>query len=351
MSLKRTFAFSMAALAALTVFCGCSFGPTNASVESAAPPPLQFVGEWGSRGNGPGQLDQPASIATDMRSNVYIADAGSGFIEKFQPGGTPLLAFQDPLLKHPQEIAIDRGGAIYVSDPVRQSVFVFMPEGTRYRVIRMAGRGNAENELDVAVDDAGSMSVLDVNAAKLYDFNSRFRLAHVWKPGMGVATGPGRPTSVTSGPLNAIFVGGLGANSLLRFVDGSFTSQVALGPEPQPDAHASGSSDPHSATPNPVPNAVPNAAPNPVPDPLSDPPSNRIGNQFAISSNYIFLVDADGKTLHVWTIDGKPKGDFDLSGQLGEDRRAAPPIAVTPANDLLVLDTQKPRVYRYRINF
>src|SRR6185437_8640330 len=189
--------------------------------------------------------------------------------------------------------------------------------------------------LDVAVDDAGSMSVLDVNAAKLYDFNSRFRLAHVWKPGMGVATGPGRPTSVTSGPLNAIFVGGLGANSLLRFVDGSFTSQVALGPEPQPDAHASGSSDPHSATPNPV----------------SDPPSNRVGNQFAISSNYIFLVDADGKTLHVWTIDGKPKGDFDLSGQLGEDRRAAPPIAVTPANDLLVLDTQKPRVYRYRLNF
>lgn len=331
MSLKRTFAVPMAALAILTIFCGCSLGPTNASVESAAPPPLQFMGEWGSRGNGPGQLDQPTSIATDMRSNVYIADAGSGFIEKFQPGGTPLLAFQDPLLKHPQEIAIDRGGAIYVSDPVRQSVFVFLPEGPRYCVLRMAGRGNAENTLDVAVDDAGSVSVLDVNAAKLYDFNSRFRLAHVWKPGVGVPAGSGRPTSVTSGPLNAIFVGGLGANSLLRFVNGSFTSQVMLGAEPQPEPRANASSDPHSAAP--------------------DPPSNRIGNQFAISSNYIFLVDADGKTLHVWTIDGKPKGDFDLSGQLGEDRRAAPPIAVTPANDLLVLDTQKARVYRYHLNF
>ncbi|HKV48158.1 MAG TPA: hypothetical protein VJN69_08710 [Candidatus Acidoferrales bacterium] len=339
MSSKRILAVPMAALAALIIFSGCSFSPTNASVESAAPPPLQFVGEWGSKGNGPGQLDQPASIATDMRSNVYIADAGSGFIEKFQPGGTPLLAFQDPALKHPQEIAIDRGGAIYVSDPVRQSVFVFLPEGPRYRVLRMAGRGNAENTLDVAVDDAGSVSVLDVNAAKLYDFNSRFRLAHVWKPGMDIAAGPGRPTSVTSGPLNAIFVGGLGANSLLRFVNGSFTSQVTLAAERQPDAHASGSSDPRSA------------APDATPHPPIDALSNRIGSQFAISSNYIFLVDPDGKTLHVWTIDGKPKGDFDLSGQLGEDRRAAPPIAVTPANDLLVLDAQKARVYRYRINF
>ena len=324
MSSKRTFAFSMIALAAVTIFSGCSFTPTDASVELAAPPPLQFVGEWGSRGNGPGQLDQPTSIATDMRSNVYIADGGSGFINKFQPGGTPLLAFQDPLLKHPQEIAIDRGGAIYVSDPVRKSVFVFMPEGTRYRVIRVAGRGSEENTLDVAVDDAGSVSVLDVNAARLYDFNSRFRLAHVWKPGIGVATGPGQPTSVTSGPLNAIFVGGVGPNSLLRFVDGSFTSQVTLDAVSRPDPRLSGS---------------------------SDPPPDRIGKQFAVSSNYIFLVDPGGKTLHVWTIDGKPKGDFDLSGQLGEDRHAAPPIAVTPANDLIVLDTQKARVYRYHLNF
>lgn len=332
MSLKRTFAFSMAALAALTVFCGCSFGPTNASVESAAPPPLQFVGEWGSRGNGPGQLDQPASIATDTRGNVYIADAGSGFISKFQPTGTPLLSFQDPRMKHPQQIAIDRGGAIYVSDPVRQSVFVFMPEGTRYREIRVAGRRNAENTLDVAVDDAGSVDILDVDAAKLYDFNPRFRLAHLWKPGTNGASEPGRPTSVTSGPLNAIFVGGMRANSLLRFVNGTFTSQITLGAEAQADP-------PPSATPDPPSNAA------------SGPLSDRIGNQFAISSDYIFLVDPNGSTLHVWTIDGKPKGNFDLSGQLGEDRRAAPPIAVTPANDLLVLDTQKARVYRYHLNF
>lgn len=321
----------MAASVALALFCGCSLAPTKASVQSATPP-LQFMSEWGAKGNGPGQLDQPTGIATDTRSNVYIADMGSQFIHKFQPGGTPLLSFQYPGLKHPQEIAVDRGGAIYVSDPVRASVFVFMPEGTRYRELHLPARSNQENTLDVAVDDAGSIDVLDTDASRLYVFNSRFRLEHIWRQGMGSFDGPGRPTSVTSGPLNAIFVGGLSANSLLRFVNGNFASQIALSAEPQPDPPSAASSNRLSAT-------------------TSDPPPNRIGNEFAISSSYIFLVDPDGKTLHVWTIEGQPKGDFDLSGQLGEDRRAAPPIAVTPANDLLVLDSQKSRVYRYHLNF
>jgi hypothetical protein len=311
------------ACATLFVFSGCSFGPTNASVQSAAPPPLQYMGDWGIKGTDPGQLDQPNSIATDMRGNVYIADPGSQFIDKFQPSGTPLLSFQEPRLKHPQEIAVDRGGAIYVSDPVRASVFVFLPDGSRYREIRIPGRGNEENTLDVAVDDAGSLDILDVDSSKLYDFNARFRLAHMWKPGMGGPDGPGRPTSVVSGPSDSIFVGGLSSDSLLRFYDGKFAAQLSLVAGTQ----AGGS---------------PNATP--------DPPSNRIGSQFAVSANYILLVDPDGKTLHVWTLDGKPKAALDLSGQLGEDRRAAPPIAVTPTNDLLVLDTQKARVYRYHLN-
>lgn len=314
--------FAMAfACAALLAFSGCSFGPTNASVQSAAPPPLQFMGEWGTKGTDPGQLDQPASIATDMRGNVYIADPGSQFIDKFQPGGTPLLSFQQPGLKHPQEIAVDRGGAIYVSDPVRASVFVFLPDGSRYREIRIPGRGNEENTLDVAVDDAGSLDILDVNSAKLYDFSPRFRLEHVWKPGMGGPNGPGRPTSVVSGPSDSIFVGGLSSDSLLRFYDGKFAAQLNLAAGAQADSP--------SATP--------------------EPPSNRIGDQFAVSANYIFLVDPDGKTLHVWTLDGKPKAVLDLSAQL-DDRHSAPPIAVTPMNDLLVLDTQRARVYHYHLN-
>jgi hypothetical protein len=305
------------ALAAITLLAGCTFGPTRASVQTPAGPPLQFMGEWGVKGNDPGQLDQPDSIATDVRGNVYIADPGSQFIDKFQPSGTPLLSFQDERLKHPQSIAVDRGGAIYVTDPVRGSVFVFLPDGSRYREIRVQTRPNEENTLAVAVADDGSMTVLDVNASKVFDFSPSFRLVRVWKPGVGAPNGPGRPRAVVAGPSDDIFVGGITPNSLLRFDDGKFTSQLNLAGDPASSAV---------------------------------PASDRIGDQFAVSSNYIFLADPNGKTIHVWTLNGAPKADLDLAPQLGEDERAAPPIAVSPMGDLLVLDSKQARVLHYHLN-
>lgn len=306
-------ALTVVALASCIII-GCSLGPTHAAAAQPAPPPLQFLAGWGVKGTDPGQLDQPSSIATDLRGNVYIADPGSQFVDKFQPGGTPLLSFQYPRLKDPQSIAVDRGGAIYVSDPVRCSVFIFLPDGTLYREIRLVSRPNDENTLDVAVDDDGSMSVLDVNAAKVFGFSPRFRLEHVWKPTPAAANGAGRPRSITAGPADTVLVAGIAANSLLKLDEGKIISEITL----------SGDS---SSSPQ------------------------RIGDQYAVSANYIFLADPDGKTVHVWTLNGTPKADLDISEQLGEEQRAAPPIAVSPMNDLLVLDTLHARVFRYRINF
>jgi hypothetical protein len=62
-------------------------------------------------------------------------------------------------------------------------------------------------------------------------------------------------------------------------------------------------------------------------------------------------MDADGRMLHVWTMDGRPKLDMDLAPDLGQASRAAPPLAVSPRGELLVLDESAARVLRYRINF
>jgi hypothetical protein len=102
---------------------------------------------------------------------------------------------------------------------------------------------------------------------------------------------------------------------LLRFDDGKLTSQIQL-----------------------------------AMNPAVDPPSDRPGDQFAMSSNYIFQADANGRMVHVWSMDGTPKADLDLSPQLGDDQRTAPPIAVTPMGDLLVLDPHQSRVLRYHLN-
>jgi hypothetical protein len=308
------------------LFSGCALGPTSASVQQPAGPALQYMGSWGVKGDDPGQLDLPSSIATDARGHVYIANAGSQYIDKFEPQGTPLLSFQDDRLKHPQSIAVDRGGAIYVTDPVRCSVFVFLPDGSRYRELRLAARPNAENTLDIAVSDDGEFSVLDVSAAKVFDFSPALRLMRSWKPGTGISVGSGRPLSIMAGPADTILVGGFAANSLLRYDDGKFTSQMTLGA-------AVGGDGLQAATVG-----------------SAEMPASHDADSFAVSDKYIFRGDADGRTVHVWALDGKPKTDLDLSKELGDAQRGPLSIAISPTGDLLVLDARNVRVLRYHLN-
>jgi hypothetical protein len=294
-----------AALAAIPALAGCL---GRVSAQKAQLPPLQYLGAWGVHGTDPGQLDQPTSIATDTQGNVYIADAGSQYVDKFSRQGTPMLAFQDDRLKHPQSIAVDRGGAIYVSDPVRGSVFIFFPDGDRYREIRLKTKANSENTLDVTVADDGSMSVLDVNAAKVFDFTPGFRLERTWQP---TANSSGRPRSIVAGQADTLFIGGNGSNVIQRYLQGKLAAEIGG---------------------------------------QTAPPGVKIGDQFAVANNYIFVTEADGRTLHVWTADGTPKLVVDLTPELGQGNHTAPPIAFSPVGELFIMDAPQARVLRYRVN-
>ena len=306
-SRPQALALAAAVLAALPWSAGCT---RQAQAQKQPLPPLQYLGAWGVRGNDPGQLNLPASIATDSQGHVYIADSGSQYVDKFGRDGTPMLAFQDDRLKHPQSIAVDRGGAIYVSDPVRGSVFVFFPDGDRYREIRLKTRGNAENALDVAVADDGSMSVLDVNAAKVFDFTPGFRLARTWQPTASSAGG-GRARSIVAGQADVLYIAGNLSNAVQRYMQGKLAGEIGA------SALATG---------------------------------ERVGEQFAVLNNYIFVIGADGRQLHVWTADGSPKVVVDLTPELGTVSRLAPPIAVSPLGELFLVDAPQARVLRYRIN-
>ena len=115
---------------------GCSRDIAQTSAKSQLPP-VEYLRAWGVKGDAPGQLKDPTGIATDSFGDVYIADPGNQFVEKFDSKGKALLSFQEGALKHPQSIALDSGGGIYVTDPVRNSMFVFFPEGDRYRELRL----------------------------------------------------------------------------------------------------------------------------------------------------------------------------------------------------------------------
>lgn len=305
---------TLAVLAAMCLFAavwwleGCSQGSTRAQSES---PPLAYIGSWGVRGDGPGQLDDPACIATDSVGNVYIADGGSHFVSKFDPGGTPLLSYQDEKLKQPQSIAVDAGGAIYVTDSSRQSAFVYFPNGDRYHQLRLSVRPGREDTLSIAVDDDGMIYILDDGAGRVFNYTPRFRLLRTWQPAANALDGKARAESLAAGPDGYLYLADPGGNRILRFTrEGRFVDAVKAS---------------------------------------ADGTERRLSGQFAASRKYLFVMDADGRLLHVWSADGRPQMDLDLAPELGQGHRPAPALAVSPRQELLVLDAPGARVLRYRI--
>ena len=302
----------LAAVAVLSLYgiVGCSRTATQAQSQRPIAPAISYIGSWGMRGDGPGQLDQPVSIATDRVGDVYIPDAGSYFVHKFDWRGTPLLSFQDPLLRNPQSIAIDSGGAVYVTDSHRGSAFIFLPGGERYRELRLSTRPKPDDELGVAVGDDGVVHVSDPDKARIFTYNSHFRLARSWSPVASSPNGKVGAGSIAVGPDGYLYMVDPEENRVLRFTeDGHFAGEFNGGA------------------------------------------NRRLSDRFAVTRGFIFAMDADGRKLHVWSTDGQPKVDVDLAPELGQANRSAPPIAVSSRKELLVLDAPQARVLRYQINF
>jgi hypothetical protein len=291
---------------------GCSQATSEPILQTAAAPTLHFIGQWGAPGNGPGQLQQPSGIATNSLGDVFIVDGGSAFISKFAPEGKPLLSFQEDGLNHPQAIAVDRGGALYVTDPVRNSVFIFMPNGDHYRELRLRTRPAAGNTLSAAVGDDGLIHVLDQHAGKVFTYTPRLRLVQSWEP-RETLPGTQHFGPLVKGPDNYLYLGTPSGGIMKLTREGHLVSEIT----------ATNS----SVTWNP-------------------------GAGFAVWSNCVFVMDTNGRMLHVaGTADGAAKLDVDLAPELGQGSRKPPALAVSPHGELLVLDAPESRVLRYRITF
>jgi hypothetical protein len=302
---------SVSVLALACFLVSCSRSETRAEASKPALPSIAYIGAWGMRGDGPGQLDGPTCIATDAVGKAYIADAGSSFIHKFDTDGTPLLSFQDLSLKQPQSIAVDSGGAIYVADPGSASAVVYFPNGDRYRRLGLKARPNSENILSIAVDDEGLIHILDIDAGLISTYTSRFRLMRSWQPAANVPNMKVRPRAVATGPDGSLYIADPEGNRIVRFTSGGNFLGIAV----------EGGAD------------------------------RRVSDEFAVSGTGIFAMDADGRMLHVWALDGRSQLDVDLAPELGQAKRSAPALAISPRKELLVLDAPEARVLRYRIDF
>jgi DNA-binding beta-propeller fold protein YncE len=265
---------------------------------------MEFLGEWGIRGDGPGKLQTPCGIATDVYGSVYIADSQSAYIQKFSRTGEPLQAFQEPLLKNPCYLALDSGGAIYISDLGRNLLVITFPDGRRYRAISGRIKSKPDSPATLAVDGAGNILVADFDGDSVRKFNPRGKLTLTWgkygdAPGQFKRSGP-----IAVSRNGEIFVGDFGNKRIQVFsLNGEWLRSWPL----SGDAPLEG---------------------------------------LAASTEHVF--GSRGGKLETWTTDGRQVHVEDLGSRF--PRMVGISLAYSEQKELFALLHGQARILRYRVN-
>lgn len=299
--------------ALFAISCG---KPADPAPKPPQPPPFEFLGAWGEKGDGPGKLNEPVAFAADSLGNVLFADPRAKFVHKFEPDGTPLLSFMDSRVSHAAGIAVDRGAAIYIADPQRGNILIFFPDGTFLRAMHIARQPHFSGPLGISVDDQGNLYVPEPAASRVVKFDDRGRVASFWKMPKAAPKKPALPDdppfAVAAAQDGSVFVAYAKTGRIEKYLsDGSWvTSWVATG----------------------------NAAGEP-----------RTITGMAVMGRLVLTMSVAPPQVRVWTLEGQHNLDDDLGGRIAG--AAAPQIAVTPHAELLVFDPAAPRVFRFRMHF
>jgi streptogramin lyase len=298
------------------IVAGCSRPAQTAAAQQPPPPPFEYVDAWGVRGDGPGQLNKPVAITSDGESIIYIADAATGFINKFSSKGEPRLSFQDDRSNlHPADIAVDAGSAIYVADARRGTVAIFFSDGVRHRELRTNALSAERESLHIAVDAYGTIYVTAKHPYGVRKFSPGLRPAGSWGGASAKGAPAGaqidNPTGLAVGPDGLVYVSER-TNPEVKVYD---TTGTLL----------------HSAVV------------------ATDTDSYLTG--VAVNRKFIFAVGASHPSVYVWSLDGSFQFTQDLSTWVpGVGSTVVRKIVVTPAGELLLLDTAAARVFRFRLH-
>jgi sugar lactone lactonase YvrE len=80
----------------------------------------KLIKEWGTYGDGPGQLNQPHALAFDSRGRLFVGDRGNNRIVIFDQDGKYLDTWTQ--FSRPSGVYIDKNDTIYVADSESGSV-------------------------------------------------------------------------------------------------------------------------------------------------------------------------------------------------------------------------------------
>jgi len=141
-----------------------------------------FLGEFGTRGDGPGQFNQPTGVAVDAWNNFYVVDNGNKRIQKFTAMGEFIAQWGQPgsgntELSSPWGIAVDPAGYVYVTDNDKNGnglVLKFTGDGT---YVNQWGRPDIVDDWPhawggIAADTQGYIYVVESYYPQVWKFTS-----------------------------------------------------------------------------------------------------------------------------------------------------------------------------------
>jgi streptogramin lyase len=295
------------------IVAGCSRPAQTAAAPPPPPPPFEYVDAWGVHGDGPGQFAKPIAITSDDESIIYIADAATGFINKFSPGGEPRLSFQDDRSNlRPADIAVDAGSAIYVADGRRGTVAIFFSDGMRHRELRTNALSAERESLHIAVDAYGTIYVTAKHPYGVRKFSPGLRASGSWGGAAAKDGAIDNPSAIVVGPDGLVYLSE-SAQPQIKVYDPSGAPLRTLA----------------------------------VPTDIADAQLTGL----AVNKTFVFAVSSTHPSVYVWALDGSYRLTQDLSAWLPSVVSAVVrKIVVTPAGELLLLDTAAARVFRFRLH-
>ena len=142
-----------------------------------------FLSLWGTAGSGDRELNRPSGIAMDQQDNLYVVDSLNHRVQRFTRDGQFLGKWgkrgsHEGELDSPWGITIGNQGYVYVADHMNHRAQKFTAEGEYVATFGDygTGRGQLNRPSDVAVDPDGDVYVCDWanNRVQVFEPDGRF---------------------------------------------------------------------------------------------------------------------------------------------------------------------------------
>ena len=165
-----------------------------------------LVKKWGSKGNNPGQFDQPQNLVIDSSTTVFVADLGNHRIQKFDsngnfitqwgsycdvnapdnncidPDGFGPLALGDAQFSYPSDAAVDSSHDVYVVDHFNFRIQKFDASGNFITKWGSPGTGDGQfrTPFAIAIDSSDDVYVTDFLNHRIQKFTRAGEFVTKW---------------------------------------------------------------------------------------------------------------------------------------------------------------------------